>query len=132
MRCYEVGFWDIDGPEGRAFFHQIQPQSVFIACERCERPVPFPPKTLCAFCVSASADSRSPFPQFANASSLSLATAFPFHDASTRGAWGGQHGVAPIHNIRFEINGLRHSGIYYKTNLINWSSALAMALGETP
>jgi hypothetical protein len=53
MRRYEVGFWDIHGREGRAFFHQIQPQSVFIACERCERLVPFPPKTLCASCVSA-------------------------------------------------------------------------------
>ena len=48
------GFWEIDGPEERAFFDYVQRQSVLIACERCERPVRLiPPKALCASCVSA-------------------------------------------------------------------------------
>ena len=56
MGVYEdiFGFWNIDGPEERALFGDIQRQSVLIACERCERPVRLiPPKTLCASCVSA-------------------------------------------------------------------------------
>ena len=28
------GFWDIDGPEERAFFDHIKRQSVFVNCER--------------------------------------------------------------------------------------------------
>ena len=55
MLVYEdnFGFWDIGNPEERIFFDHVQRQSVLIACERCERPVRFPPKTLCASCVSA-------------------------------------------------------------------------------
>jgi hypothetical protein len=56
MLVYEgnFGFWDIGGPEERAFFDYVQRQSVLIACERCERPVRLiPPKALCASCVSA-------------------------------------------------------------------------------
>ena len=56
MGVYEdnFGFWDIDEPEERAFFERVQRQSVFIACERCQRSVRLiPPKTLCATCVSA-------------------------------------------------------------------------------
>ena len=46
------GFWDIHGSEEQAFFDYVQRQSVLIACERCERPVPLiPPKALCASCV---------------------------------------------------------------------------------
>ena len=48
------GFWDIGGPEERAFFDYVQRHSVSIACERCEQPVRLiPPKNLCARCVSA-------------------------------------------------------------------------------
>ena len=48
------GFWDIDGPEERALFEQVQRESIYINCERCERSVRLiPPKTLCATCVSA-------------------------------------------------------------------------------
>jgi hypothetical protein len=48
------GFWDIGGPEERAFFDYVQRRSVSIACERCERPVRLvPPKVLCACCDSA-------------------------------------------------------------------------------
>ena len=48
------GFWDIGGPEERAFFDYVQRHSVSIACERCEQPVKLiPPKDLCACCVSA-------------------------------------------------------------------------------
>jgi hypothetical protein len=48
------GFWDIDGPEERAFFEHIQRQSVPTICKRCERPVRLmPSKTLCASCISA-------------------------------------------------------------------------------
>jgi hypothetical protein len=48
------GFWDIGGPEERAFFDHVQRHSVSIACERCEQPVRLiPPKNLCACCVSA-------------------------------------------------------------------------------
>jgi hypothetical protein len=56
MLVYEdnFGFWDIGGPEERAFFDYVHHQSVLIACERCERPVRLiPPKALCASCVSA-------------------------------------------------------------------------------
>jgi hypothetical protein len=56
MLVYEenFGFWDISGPEERAFFDHIRLQGVLIACERCERPVRLiPPKALCASCVSA-------------------------------------------------------------------------------
>ena len=56
MGVYEdnFGFWDIDGPEERAFFAHVQRRSVCINCERCERSVSLiPPKTLCATCVSA-------------------------------------------------------------------------------
>ena len=56
MLAYEdnFGFWDIGGPEERAFFDYVQRQSVLLPCERCERPVRLiSPKTLCATCVSA-------------------------------------------------------------------------------
>jgi hypothetical protein len=56
MGVYEdnFGFWDIDGPEERGLFEQVQRDSVYINCERCERSVGLiPPKTLCATCVSA-------------------------------------------------------------------------------
>ena len=56
MLAYEdnFGFWDIGGPEERAFFDYVQRQSVLITCERCEQPVRLiPPKALCASCVSA-------------------------------------------------------------------------------
>jgi hypothetical protein len=56
MGVYEdnFGFWDIDEPEERAFFEHVQRQSVFIACERCQRSIRLiPPKNLCATCVSA-------------------------------------------------------------------------------
>src|SRR6202020_1486668 len=56
MLVYEdnFGFWDVRGPDERAFFDYIHHQSVLIACERCERPVRLiPPKALCASCVSA-------------------------------------------------------------------------------
>jgi hypothetical protein len=56
MGAYEhnFGFWDIDGPEERAFFQHVQRQSVIIACERCERLVQLiPSKTVCASCVAA-------------------------------------------------------------------------------
>jgi hypothetical protein len=56
MLVYEenFGFWDISGPEERAFFDHVRLQGVLIACERCEKPVRLiPPKTLCASCVSA-------------------------------------------------------------------------------
>ena len=56
MGVYEdnFGFWDIDEPEELAFFEHVQRQSVFIACERCERSVRLiSSKTLCATCVSA-------------------------------------------------------------------------------
>src|SRR5215469_10282781 len=48
------GFWQIDGPEERAFFEHIKGQSVHVNCKRCQRPVRLiPPKTLCASCVCA-------------------------------------------------------------------------------
>jgi uncharacterized OB-fold protein len=56
MGAYEhnFGFWDIDGPEERAFFQYVQRQSVIIACERCGHLVQLiPPKTVCASCVAA-------------------------------------------------------------------------------
>jgi hypothetical protein len=56
MGAYEdnFGFWDIDGPEERAFFQHVRRQSVFIACERCEQVVQLiSPKTVCASCVAA-------------------------------------------------------------------------------
>jgi hypothetical protein len=56
MGVYEdnFGFWDIDGPEERAFFEYVRRQSVFMVCERCKRPARLiPAKTLCASCVSA-------------------------------------------------------------------------------
>jgi hypothetical protein len=56
MGVYEdnFGFWDIDGPDERGLFEQVQRESVYINCERCERSVRLiPPKTLCATCVSA-------------------------------------------------------------------------------
>jgi hypothetical protein len=55
MLAYEdnFGFWDIGRPQERAFFDQVQRQSVLIACKRCERPVRLiRPKVLCASCVS--------------------------------------------------------------------------------
>src|ERR1700761_1566902 len=33
------GFWDIGGPEERAFFDYVQRRSVSVVCERCEQPV---------------------------------------------------------------------------------------------
>jgi hypothetical protein len=56
MGAYEhnFGFWDIDGPEERAFFQYIQRQSVIIACVRCGHLVQLiPAKTVCASCVAA-------------------------------------------------------------------------------
>ena len=48
------GFWDIDGAEERAFFDDVQRQSVPTTCKRCERLVRLmPSKTLCAQCISA-------------------------------------------------------------------------------
>jgi hypothetical protein len=48
------GFWNIDGPEERAFFEHIKRQSVYANCERCQRLVGLiPPKTFCASCVCA-------------------------------------------------------------------------------
>src|SRR5271155_447403 len=48
------GFWDVDGPEERAFFEHVQGKSVSIACERCKCPVRLiPTKTVCASCVAA-------------------------------------------------------------------------------
>ena len=47
MGAYEhnFGFWDIDGPEERAFFQHVHRQSVIIACERCKHLVQLmPPK----------------------------------------------------------------------------------------
>ena len=56
MLVYEdnFGFLNIGEPEERAFFDFVRRQSLFITCERCERPVRLiPPKALCASCVSA-------------------------------------------------------------------------------
>ena len=56
MVVYEdnYGFSNISEPEERAFFDFVRRQSVFIACERCDRPVRLiPPKALCTCCVSA-------------------------------------------------------------------------------
>jgi hypothetical protein len=56
MGAYEdnFGFWEINGPEERAFFQHVLRQSVVIACERCEHIVQLiPPKTVCACCVAA-------------------------------------------------------------------------------
>ena len=56
MGPYEdnFGFWDIDGPEERAFFQHIQRKSVLTVCGRCKCRVRLiPPKTLCASCFSA-------------------------------------------------------------------------------
>jgi hypothetical protein len=56
MGAYEdnFGFWDIDGPEERAFFQHVQRKSAFIVCERCEHLVQLiPTKTVCASCVAA-------------------------------------------------------------------------------
>ena len=56
MGAYEhnFGFWDIDGPEERAFFQYVQRQSVIVACERCQHLVQLiPPKIVCASCVAA-------------------------------------------------------------------------------
>jgi len=51
---HNYGFWDLDGPEERAFFEHVQRRSALLNCERCERPVRLMPfKTLCASCVSA-------------------------------------------------------------------------------
>jgi len=48
------GYWDVDGPEERAFFKLVQRRSVHAICERCEQPVRLiPPKTVCACCVRA-------------------------------------------------------------------------------
>ena len=48
------GFWDIDGPEERAFFEHVQRQSVYMRCGRCERRVRLmQPQILCATCISA-------------------------------------------------------------------------------
>jgi hypothetical protein len=48
------GFWLIDGPEERAFFEQVQRQSVSAICTRCERPVRLmPSKDPCAICFFA-------------------------------------------------------------------------------
>ena len=33
------GFWEIDGPEERAFFEHVQRQSVHTTCKRCKQPV---------------------------------------------------------------------------------------------
>jgi hypothetical protein len=56
MFVYEdnFGFWSIGGQEEQAFFDQVQRQSEFTSCERCEQLVRLiPPKTLCACCASA-------------------------------------------------------------------------------
>ena len=48
------GFWDIDGPDERAFFEHVRRQSLQTRCKRCDRIVRLmPPKTLCARCASA-------------------------------------------------------------------------------
>lgn len=48
------GFWEIDGPEERAFFEHVQNQSVRAICQRCNRLVRLmSTKTICAPCVSA-------------------------------------------------------------------------------
>jgi hypothetical protein len=39
------GFWEIDGPEERAFFEHVQRQSARTTCKRCKQPVRLiPPK----------------------------------------------------------------------------------------
>ena len=57
MLSYEdnFGFWDIHGSEEQAFFDYVRRQSVLIACERCERPVPLiPPQSPLRFlCLRA-------------------------------------------------------------------------------
>jgi hypothetical protein len=56
MGTYEdnFGFWDVDGPEERAFFQHVQGKSALIVCERCKRHVRLiPTKTVCASCVAA-------------------------------------------------------------------------------
>jgi hypothetical protein len=56
MGTYEdnFGFWDVDGPEERAFFQHVQGKSVLMVCERCQRHVRLiPTKTACASCVAA-------------------------------------------------------------------------------
>jgi hypothetical protein len=56
MGAYEdnFGFWDIDGPEERAFFQHVRGKSVLIACGRCKCRVRLiPTKTVCASCVAA-------------------------------------------------------------------------------
>jgi hypothetical protein len=56
MGAYEdnFGFWDIDGPEERAFFQHVRRQSALIACGRCKCRVRLiPAKTVCASCVAA-------------------------------------------------------------------------------
>jgi hypothetical protein len=48
------GFWEIDGPEERAFFEHVRMQSLDKSCERCKRAVRLMPrKILCASCASA-------------------------------------------------------------------------------
>jgi len=48
------GFWDIDGPEERAFFQHVQGKSVSLVCERCKCFVRLiPTKTVCACCAAA-------------------------------------------------------------------------------
>jgi hypothetical protein len=56
MGAYEdnFGFWDIDGPEERAFFQHVRGKSVLIACGRCKCRVRLiPAKAVCASCVAA-------------------------------------------------------------------------------
>ncbi len=48
------GFWEIDGPEERAFLEHVGSKSVPAICQRCKRSVQLmPPKILCARCVCA-------------------------------------------------------------------------------
>jgi hypothetical protein len=47
------GFWDIGGPEERAFFDHVQRHSVPIACERCEQPVRLMEEPMRLLCLSA-------------------------------------------------------------------------------
>jgi hypothetical protein len=45
------GFWDLDQPEERAFFHHVRRESVRAVCKRCERIVRLMPPTI--FCALA-------------------------------------------------------------------------------
>jgi ribosomal protein L37E len=48
------GFWNLGGPQERAFFDYVQSHSVSTVCERCGQPVRLiRPKTICACCASA-------------------------------------------------------------------------------